>query len=68
MFRHEGRGHAWGIGQQFLTGIVVGYRIGKHRDLGNVGGFIDWNLIKAKMGDHIGLDNRIVGIIAAWGR
>ena len=58
---HEGRGHTWGIGQQYLRGMVVKYRIGKHRELGHVCTGVEGILIEARAGDRIDLETRSLG-------
>ena len=49
-------------------GIVLGYRIGKRRDLGHLDRGIKGSFIEANMCDQIDLDSRASGIIITWGQ
>ena len=50
------------MGQQYLSGMVVEYRVIKAPELVREGSSIEGNLVEAKTGDRIDLENRDIGI------
>ena len=50
---HKRRGHARGISQQYLRGMVIRHRIAKHRELNHVGRAIEGRPIEANVCNQI---------------
>lgn len=46
--------------------MVIGYRVGKHREMGHIDQSIGGRPIKAKVSDQVNFENRVVDSNVSW--